>query len=210
MAMLGMGFSALPCSADLFTFTNNTSISIPSSGSSGPASPYPASITVAGITNVTDVNLTLFGLSHTYPDDINVILQSPTGASLYVWADAGGGANVNNINITFDDEAAAPISNSGPLTAGSYQVSQYGDVEIFPAPAPATGFGGNFSIFDGAEPNGTWNLFVLDDANGDSGVISGGWSLTFNAMSAVPEPTSLSLCAVVLGSLAFTRRRARS
>jgi subtilisin-like proprotein convertase family protein len=33
------------------------------------------------------------------------------------------------------------------------------------------------AALNGASANGSWNLFVFDDAGGDSGSIAGGWSL---------------------------------
>jgi hypothetical protein len=34
-------------------------------------------------------------------------------------------------------------------------------------------------VFDGTNPNGSWNLFVVDDAGGDTGNITGGWCLNY-------------------------------
>ena len=165
------------------TFENTTPISIPSSGTEGIANPYPTSIDVSGLSNVTDVNVSILGLSHTWPDDIHVVLEGPTGASLYLMSDVGGGDDVSGIDVTFDDEAAGAIPDPGPLSTGSYQVSQSGLAETFPAPAPSPGFGGDLSLFDGLDPNGTWKLWVLDDAGADSGAAIDGWSITFEADS---------------------------
>jgi hypothetical protein len=65
--------------------------------------------------------------------------------------------------------------------------------DVFPAPAPpadptpATAL----SEFDGTSPNGTWELYVVDDALGESGAISGGWCLTIDVQTAAPTTTSL-------------------
>ena len=40
------------------------------------------------------------------------------------------------------------------------------------------------SKFTGQPGNGSWSLYVVDDAGGDSGSISGGWSLTFSPTAA--------------------------
>ena len=45
------------------------------------------------------------------------------------------------------------------------------------APAPAISGPSALSIFDGTDPNGTWNLWVRDEFGGDSGTMSGGWCL---------------------------------
>jgi hypothetical protein len=53
-------------------FANNTQISI----TGGPASPYPSDINVAGVLGaISDVKVTLIGVTHTFPDDIDVLLR---------------------------------------------------------------------------------------------------------------------------------------
>ena len=57
-------------SAQTATFFNNTAITIPESGT---ASPYPSTINVSGFTGVgtiTDFTVRIFGLEHTFPEDI--------------------------------------------------------------------------------------------------------------------------------------------
>jgi subtilisin-like proprotein convertase family protein len=48
------------------------------------------------------------------------------------------------------------------------------------APTPS----GNTALsqFNGANPNGTWQLFIRDDAQGESGQIARGWSLEITAL----------------------------
>lgn len=43
------------------------------------------------------------------------------------------------------------------------------------APVPAYSGATQLATFNGQSPNGTWSLWVRDDATGDSGSISGGW-----------------------------------
>src|SRR6476659_7826750 len=46
----------------------------------GPAITYPAPMSVAGIAGtITDVNVTLLGLQHSYPADLDVMLVGPGG-----------------------------------------------------------------------------------------------------------------------------------
>src|SRR6266487_1038855 len=73
---------AAPAPAGAATFSNSGTITIndgtancssPNQPSPGPskAAPYPSAITVSGLTGtVKDVNVTLTGLSHTFPDDV--------------------------------------------------------------------------------------------------------------------------------------------
>ena len=44
-------------------------------------------------------------------------------------------------------------------------------------PAPPEPHSTQLSAFNGLNPNGTWNLFVADDAAGDAGSIAAGWRL---------------------------------
>ena len=51
--------------------------------------------------------------------------------------------------------------------------------------APGGIYGSTLASLDGANPNGTWNLFELDDGQFDSGVISNGWILALTTASPV-------------------------
>ena len=63
--------------------------------------------------------------------------------------------------------------------------------------APAPPYGSTLSVVNGGNPNGAWNLFVLDDQSPDSGIISNGWSLTLTTGSPVgfPADNALSMTA---------------
>ncbi|HTH51941.1 MAG TPA: hypothetical protein VL501_08410, partial [Pyrinomonadaceae bacterium] len=82
------------------TFSNTSAISIPSSGAAGL---YPSPITVAGQSgNVTALTVTLNGVTHTAPGDIDALLVGPGGQKFILVSDAGsnvgapGGAANNN------------------------------------------------------------------------------------------------------------------
>jgi hypothetical protein len=49
------------------------------------------------------------------------------------------------------------------------------------APAPAPNGNSFLSVFKGQNPNGVWELWVLDDTDDDTGKIAGGWSLEITA-----------------------------
>ena len=200
---------ALGAAAQAATFSNTAPIAVPAADTSGPSDPFPASIAVALAGSISNVTVDLFGLSHTYPDDLFIVVQGPDGTSVVLMSDAGGNGDVNGIDLRFDDAAAAAVPGSGPLSAGSYRVSQYGDVETLPAPAPSVSFGTDLSAFDGSDANGLWNLFVFDDAGRDVGRISGGWALNID-VAAVPLPASLPLLLAGIGAAAALRRRKRS
>ena len=96
--------------------------------SAGQGDPYPSDCVVSGLTGtITDVNMTLTGLSHTYPDDIDILLVPPgASANATVMSDAGGSSDVNAINLTLDDEAATQLPDAGQLATGSYRPANSG------------------------------------------------------------------------------------
>ncbi|HMJ76080.1 MAG TPA: PKD domain-containing protein, partial [Iamia sp.] len=162
-------------------------ITIPGTGPTvGDANPYPSNIVVAGASGVvTDVDVTLTNVSHTHIRDIDVLLVAPNGTTTLLMQDVGPNTPVSGLNLTFSDEAAAGITQAS-LTSGTYKPSQFDDElpDPFNAPAPAGPFGTTLSTMDGTSPNGTWSLYVVDDAGGDIGSINGGWSLTLTAATA--------------------------
>jgi len=182
------------------SFSNPTAITIPNVGV---ATPYPSNIVVSGLgPGAANVTVTLSGLTHTFPDDIDVLLVSPSGRKMIIMSDAGGLNAVTNVTITLDDAAATQIPDSAALTTGTFRPGNFLTVQDpFAAPAPAGPYltpspGGSdtlTSAFTGAaggNPNGTWSLFVVDDASGDLGSFAGGWSLTITPLS----PTCTTPC----------------
>lgn len=157
---------------------------------SGPAVPYPASITVSGLkkAKIVDVNLTLLGYSHEFTPDVDVLLAAPGGRTATVMSDIGIFAIASpavNITLTLDDEAPTPLPIDAPPTTGTFRPRDaFGDSDTlldFPAPAPPPSGSEALSTFDGIDPNGEWQLFVLDDTGSDQGAMAGGWSLTIAA-----------------------------
>jgi subtilisin-like proprotein convertase family protein len=201
------------------TFSNPAAITINDGGSCAPgpgfeslapapATPYPSVITVSGLSNtVTDVNVTLTGLTHTFAKDVDVLVVGPGGEMTILMADSGGAGSVSGVNLTFDDAAAAPIPDNSAPASGSYQpaVGTTGGGDgcrspaSFPAPAPAGPYGApSLSVFNGTDPNGTWSLYVIDDTGGDTGSISGGWSLDITAEE-TPEEKITDLRELIAG-----------
>lgn len=167
----------------------STAITIPAGApgtTTGPASPYPSTISVVGLgTSVTDVNVQLFAFSHTYPDDIDMLLVGPQGQNAIIMSDAGGSTDIVNVTITLDDAAAAPLPDTTVIANGSYQPADYTTGDTFPAPAPAPSGAVALSTFNGTDPNGVWSLYIYDDVSGDFGSV--GWCLDVTAPQA---PTS--------------------
>jgi len=168
---------------DMATFSNPGPITI---NSVGPATPYPSDIAVSGLTDsISKVTVTVTGLTHTSPTDIDILLVGPNGQGMILLSDVVGGA-ITNVTITLDDDATQAITP--PLVNGTYWPFNIDFVQDpFPAPAPpppASYYGTELAFFNGIDPNGTWSLFVVDDQGGGAGSISGGWSITIT--TAVP------------------------
>jgi hypothetical protein len=101
-----------------------------------------------------------------------------------VLSDAGGAPDVVNCSLTLDDEAASALPDSGQIAClGAYRPANHGAGDPFPAPSGQV----NLSSFDGAAPNGTWSLYVVDDAAADTGHIDS-WSLAVTAGGPPPPP----------------------
>jgi subtilisin-like proprotein convertase family protein len=170
------------------SFTSSVSVDIPVAEAifdDGPADPYPTTIAVSGFkkAKLTDVNVTFRGFAHNFPKDVNVLLVAPGGRNAVVLGDVGGTSVVADLTVTLDDEATALLSGDGILTSGSFQPLANDPLSAvdFPAPAPALSENVALSTFDGINPNGAWQLFIVDDGQGDAGSLADGWSLQITA-----------------------------
>jgi subtilisin-like proprotein convertase family protein len=158
------------------------------------ASLYPAPISVSGLVgSVTDVDVTLHGLQHTYPDDLDMLVIGPGGQRALVMADMGGDTDVTGVTLVLDDEAAAPLPDQGVLQSGTFRPADSDADELWAdndefvgKPGSTSAAGSAMSVFDGTDPNGTWQLFISDDAAGDTGVLAGGWSLRITTTDPAP------------------------
>ena len=199
----------------LTVFSNSTSLTVADRAGSalppGVASLYPSPITVSGLSGtISDVNVTLTGITASRPRDLDVLLVAPTGQTLVIMADTGNLCAISSVNVTLDDGAASQLPDptngcppDSPITTGSYKPTNivFGtEVDTFPSPAPAgpynqsapTGTATLASVFNGLSPNGTWNLYVTDDSlGGGSSTISGGWSIDITTAGAAAPTTTV-------------------
>src|SRR5262249_50639386 len=145
------------------TFANPATITIPGSGS---ANPYPSNITISGLAGtITDVNVSLLGFTHTNPDDVDVLLVGPAGQKIILLSDVGCSADISGVNLVLDDSAATSLPDNSLLTSGTFKPTNIGASDTFASPAPAGPYSSSLSAFQGTSPNGTWRLYVVDDAN---------------------------------------------
>ena len=152
---------------DYTAFQNQASITIPDSG---PAGTYPSLINVGGLPgNLRRAHVTLSSLTHTFPDDLDILVVGPNGQNAIVMSDVGGSTAISGVTLTLDDAAASSLPDGGPLVAGTFKPTNIGGGDTFPAPAPAPAGSSALSVFNNTNPNGAWNLYIVDDTAGDSG-----------------------------------------
>ncbi len=199
LMMCGLLLSLTPV-AGAVTFSNPAPITIPSQGS---ASPYPSSIPVSGLSGTTTgATVVLNGFGHTLPSDVAIVLVPPGGTTVLLMSNSGTGPGTSGATITFDGTAGAYLPAVGALATGTYKPTGNSSNAGFPSfaapgpggsfcnPGPATGgapcaipTGGDAlaGALNGFDPNGTWNLYVVDRFSGDAGQIAGGWTLNIAA-----------------------------
>lgn len=175
------------------TFGSALSMTIPGTGTGAstgaPANPYPSTIAVSGLptAGVVVANVSLNNFAHTFPDDVDVVLVSPAGQSVILMSDVGGGADATGQTFTFNDAAASLMADGAFNPTGTYRPTNIGTGDNWPAPGPlATPTSTTLSTFTG-NPNGNWNLYVVDDAGIDIGSL-GGWNIVFS----IPAPVIFS------------------
>jgi subtilisin-like proprotein convertase family protein len=172
-------------------FSNANAIAVPGAlgATTGSASPYPAIINVAGVNGVvTALQVKLLGVTHPYPADVDVLLVGPTGAAMTLVSDTVGGADWNGVTLTLNDTASLMMPgsyNANSHPGGTFRPTDYVFPDSFTSPAPTrynhaptVGNATLASVFGETNPNGSWRLYVFDDAAGDAGSIAGGWQLT--------------------------------
>jgi subtilisin-like proprotein convertase family protein len=116
-------------------------------------------ITVPDNKVITDVNVTIVSMTHTFDGDIVVHLIGPDNTDV-ILANHRGGTGHDFTNTIFDDAAANPIASGTAPFTGSF--------------IPDT----PLAAFNGKLAAGAWRLFVVDSVAQDFGSIIS-WSLDF-------------------------------
>lgn len=146
----------------LFTTTSNVQ---PNYNYPGPSVPIPdnsttgasATVNVPDNKSITDVNVTIGSLSHTYDNDLVVHLVGPDSTDV-ILSNRNGGSGNNFTNTVFDDAATTPIASGLPPFTGTFKPDN------------------PLSAFNGKNALGAWKLFVQDLNAGDVGTIDN-WTL---------------------------------
>ncbi|HEY1039004.1 MAG TPA: choice-of-anchor J domain-containing protein [Bacteroidia bacterium] len=122
-------------------------------------------------TNIQVKRLTIDGITHTWPDDIELTLFAPNGDSLLLAADIGAD-NVDYPTVTFTDTALTNIIvfDEDAIVSGYYHTQD----------------SAGFAKFNGQDPNGVWRLRIVDDAGADVGTFNS-WTLEFDNNVGIKE-----------------------
>ncbi|KGO90064.1 hypothetical protein Q764_03075, partial [Flavobacterium suncheonense GH29-5 = DSM 17707] len=151
-----------------------------------------------------------FNLEHSYSGDLEITLIAPSGQSVMVYDQHGGGTHFGTCANAADNGVpgcvatytvvnsggvawtAAGVTTTATSTCGTYggacETGNYYISQTYNSTNP-------FSAFNGATMNGVWTLQVKDNLTLDDGVLSN-WSLTFPAscygslQSATPDLTT--------------------
>ena len=162
----------------------------------GRASPYPSPIQVRCAPKlVSELRVSLLGVHHLFPEDLDILLVAPDGTALTVMSDVGGGGanSITNVDLVFDDAALNALTGA-QIVSGTYRPTDFTDAEadLFPSPAPPVATISQLSQFNGHNQNGTWSLYVYDDHGLDMGFIARGWTLDFGHTQFIQTDLSLS------------------
>jgi subtilisin-like proprotein convertase family protein len=192
---LGWNLNITTTGSPATTFANTNYLEIP--WVKAKAAPYGSIINVSGTSGVvSNLKVSLNGISHGRTSDIDVLLVSPNGSGVIIMGDIGGTSGATNIDLTLDDAAPQFLPENSPLTSGIYKLRNSTnsntiiDSDTFLAPAPLYYLNsGTLAGFNKISPNGNWTLYVMDDSPGESGMIAGGWSLDITTAPFVPVET---------------------
>jgi uncharacterized repeat protein (TIGR01451 family) len=160
LVWLAFGLAANPAAAQTTSNYSNTTTGTISENATSCTGPMVRSFTVAANAQVTDVNIGV-QFTHTYRGDVRATLVSPAGTVVNLITNVG--TSMDNLNVLFDDSAAASITthtanNDSTATAPPYQRT------FRPQ--------GTLASFNGEGSAGTWQLTICDSLNGDSGAFT--------------------------------------
>ncbi|MBC5836279.1 PKD domain-containing protein, partial [Flavobacterium bernardetii] len=154
-----------------------------------------------------------FDLEHTYSGDLDIILISPTGQSVILYDQHGGGIDFGLCTNPADDGVAGCPATYTVVSTGGVAWTAAGVTTTAPANGTCSYTGvceagtnyisqtynssNPFTPFNGADLNGVWTLQITDNIGFDDGTITG-WSLAFpgscyaNAEFVTPDVSTLT------------------
>jgi subtilisin-like proprotein convertase family protein len=181
-ALVTAPFATAPADADVATFTQSDGIVIGDPALGG-SSPYPSTLAVDFPHSVSDIDVTLTGLTYDRAEDLDVVLRTPSGATLDLKRNIGGSSAIDDVTVVFDTEATtymfASVTSGRYLPGGFWSDPEPGlpvaDTDLRSLETADLGF------------TGTWQLFVQGDQAGLVGHLTS-WSLRFEGLDPTPPP----------------------
>ncbi len=187
---------------------------IPDNDAGGLSTVVNVSGAAAGAT-ITDVEIIVDGLTHTWVGDLIFSIQSPDGTTADLInrvgddsAVAGGFGDSSDLGgtYTFSDDggdfwgAAIAVDGATAIAPGDFAATSVG-VGTATAGTPVN----LASVFNSATANGNWTFFISDNGAGDTGTFT---NVTINLeTTAVPEPASVAVLGLFGLGLISRRRR---
>ncbi|HYG92764.1 MAG TPA: hypothetical protein VD859_04180 [Nocardioides sp.] len=146
----------------------------------GPATKYPYVIPVSGqVGRIRDVFVYLHNISHTRPDDLDVLLVAPGGQKIMLVSDSCGHFPTPNTRTWRINDRDPSMSDNGNCNLGgaggagnNFAPTDHEPGDVLPAPAPPGPYSTSLStsLFN-TDPNGEWKVFIHDDFTGHSGYV---------------------------------------
>lgn len=173
-------------------FSNPTPINLPDGAPPIKGSPYGSQIDVSGMSGiVSGLTVTLYNVYHNLPSAMDILLVAPDGSSSIILSDVGSAADIKGITVVLKDDATNFLPDT-QIHSGTYKPTNLGyGTDTWPAPAPASSGNNTLSVFNGMGPNGVWKLYAVNDIDGGSGTIQGGWSITMTTQNTAVLPLRL-------------------
>ncbi|MDO9367109.1 MAG: proprotein convertase P-domain-containing protein [Sphingopyxis sp.] len=160
LVWLAMTLASNPAAAQTTATYSNATTGTISETATACTSPMVRNFTVAANAQITNVSIGV-QLTHTYRGDLRATLVSPSGTVVNLITNVA--TNPDNLNVLFDDSAAASITthtanNDSTTTAPPYQRTFRPE--------------GSLAAFNGQASAGTWQLTICDSLNSDSGAFT--------------------------------------
>jgi subtilisin-like proprotein convertase family protein len=176
---------------DAVVNSTQTLLALPATGTGpGATSPSPITFDLSTVPVGVDATRVIIAITmrHTFPDDVRLVLQSPSGTAVALMANAGGDVDIAPGSVlTFADGGVA-LTDAGAIVTGVYSPGGvFGAGSTIPPPAPPTPHQTTLAAFNGQPIRGVWNLWAFDDASADAGQIT---SATLTIENEIfPNPT---------------------